>query len=211
MVESYQTWENLKAVSDLRGMANVRSFASDAIQSQYAASKRLTRLARVIQRAIDPSEEIQYIAENVVNPYKAKGVFLDWIGKRVGISREVVIDGVKRTIDDESFRFLIFYKCASNISDSSIATMNRLLTQLLGFPVYVVDNQDMTISVRVLGVPDEIKQQILISYGLLTRACGVGWNLIIFNPANKIFGFNGSKLHTFNQGTFNNANEVTGQ
>ena len=66
MVESYQTWGNLKAVSDLRGMANVRSFASDAIQSQYAASKRLTRLARVIQKAIDPSEEIQYIAENVV-------------------------------------------------------------------------------------------------------------------------------------------------
>lgn len=203
-----QTWENFLSVTDVAGMADVSSKASIAIQSQYSSSKRIKALAELFHEYVDQNETVKEVLSNIANPSTAVGVFLDWWGKRVGVPRYIEINGKNTRLDDDYYRFLIFYKAIANISDSSIQTMNNLLTMLIGLPVFVIDNQDMTISVRILGQPTDLQIVIIQNYGLLTRAAGVGYNIIIQNPETLIFGFLGSELQPFNQGVFNPVQEI---
>ena len=204
-----QTWQNLLDVDDLLGQSNVLDRTSHAIQSQYDASPRIKGIGSVVQDEISATKDLETVCNGVVNVQPAKGVFLDGIARRVGLqNREVVLDGEIRNIDDDPFRFLILYKASANIANASIGSLNDLLTQLIGRPVFVVDNQDMTISVRIFGEPDPMELAILKTFGFLTRGSGVGWNIIIQNPANKIFGFKGSNLHPFNIGSFNESKVI---
>lgn len=198
-----QTWEAVEDMADFDKVADFASEDSIAIQSQYDHAPNILALADIAFELIDSTKQLQEIVTLIATLETAQGIFLDWLGKRIGASRNIVVNGQNTTLDDEYYRFLIGYRAVSNVSDSSIATMNRLLTTLIGLPVFVIDNQDMSISVRVLGQPTDLQVVILQNYGLLTRAAGVEYNIIIQNPETAIFGFDGSGLMPFEQGVFN--------
>ena len=145
---------------------------------------------------------------NVLNPDTALGVWLDWWGKRVGVNRNLVVDGVDTRLDDEFFRFLIFYRAVVNVSNGTSETINRLLTKLIGLPVFVSDYQDMTIRIRIVGEPTSVQVAILKNYGLLNRPAGVLVNVEAVAPNELVFGFFGSELLPFNQGVFNPARNI---
>lgn len=203
-----QTWQNFLSVQDVACMADTPSLVSIAIQSQYANSRRIKALADMFQKEIDSTPYLETVLRLIATPDTAQGIFLDWLGARVQAPRTVTIKGVETKLDDDFYRFLIFYKAAANVSNDTVETLNTLLTRLIGLPVFVIDNQDMTISVRVLGKPTDLQIVILQSYGLLTRGAGVGYNILIQDPNTAIFGFNGSKLMPFEQGVFNLAREL---
>ena len=106
-------------------------------------------------------------------------------------------------MDDEFFRFLIFYRAVVNVSNSTAETINSLLTRLIGLPAFVNDYQDMTINIRIVGEPNSVQIAILKNYGLLNRPAGVLANVEAVVPNTLVFGFYGSKLLPFNQGVFN--------
>ena len=139
----------------------------------------------------------------ILNPDTASGVWLDWWGKRVGVNRNLVVDGQDTRLDDEFFRFLIFYRAVVNVSNSTAETINSLLTRLIGLPAFVNDYQDMTINIRIVGEPNSVQIAILKNYGLLNRPAGVLANVEAVVPNTLVFGFYGSKLLPFNQGVFN--------
>ena len=202
------TWRNILSVTDFRKISNVRSLISIALQSQYSHSELYRQLGLLFNAEIDASPQLDAFFNNVLNPDTALGVWLDWWGKRVGVNRNLVIDGVDTRLDDEFFRFLIFYRAVVNVSNGTSETINRLLTKLIGLSVFVSDYQDMTIRIRIVGEPTSVQVAILKNYGLLNRPAGVLVNVEAVAPNELVFGFFGSELLPFNQGVFNPARNI---
>lgn len=201
---SFQTWQDFLQVDDVREMSNVLDKTSITLQSQYAASKRIGNLGKFFQKEIDATENIELLKEEVADMDSAAGVFLDWWGERVGVTRYIKVNGEYVRLDDDYYRFLLFYRARCNLSDSTCATMNRMLSQLTSERIFVVDYQDMTLqSIVIIGSISDLMATILQTYGLLNRPAGVMTNFIIIYPDEQIFGFEGSELQPFDQGVFN--------
>ena len=201
---SFQTWQDFLQVEDVREMSNVLDKTSTTLQSQYAASKRIGNLGSFFQKEIDATENIELLKEEVADMETADGVFLDWWGERVGVDRYIKVNGEHVRLDDDYYRFLLFYRARCNLSDSTCATMNRMLSQLTSERIFVVDFQDMTLqSIVIIGSISDLMATILQTYGLLNRPAGVMTNFIIIYPDEQIFGFEGSDLLPFDQGVFN--------
>lgn len=199
-----QTWQDIFAVEDVRGMADFADLTTDAIQSQYAHAPRMNAVGKILQDEIDATDQLDDIAVQVADVQTAKGVFLDWWGKRIGIDRYIKIKDDYVRFDDDYFRFLLMYRAVCNVSDSTCATMNRMLSLLTSTRVFVVDYGDMSLnSVVIIGSISELQAQILQTYGLLNRPAGVMTNFLIIYPDEEIFGFEGSELLPFDQGVFN--------
>ena len=199
-----QTWQNFESAEDVREMADVTSRASVAMQSQYAHATRMNAVGKILQDEIDATDQLDDIAVQVADVQTAKGVFLDWWGKRIGIDRYIKAKDEYARFDDDYFRFLLMYRAVCNVSDSTCATMNRMLSLLTSTRVFVVDYQDMTLqSIVVIGSISDLQAMILQTYGLLNRPAGVMTNFLIIYPDEKIFGFEGSDLLPFDQGVFN--------
>lgn len=206
-----QTWKNFESVDDVREMADVTSKASIAMQSQYAHAPRMKAVGKILQNEIDASDQLDDLAVQVADVQTAKGVFLDWWGKRIGIDRFIKVGSEYVRFDDDYYRFLLMYRAVCNLSDSTCATMNRMLSMLTSTRVFVVDYQDMTLqSIVIIGNIDEIQAQVLQTYGLLNRPAGVMTNFLIIYPNEEIFGFEGSDLLPFDQGVFNPGRTIGG-
>lgn len=202
------TWRNILSVADFRKISNVRSLISIALQSQYSHSERYRQLGLLFNAEIDASPQLDAFFNNILNPETAVGVWLEWWGKRVGVTRNLLIDGVDTRLDDEFFRFLIFYRTVVNVSNGTAETINRLLTKLIGLPVFVSDYQNMSIRIRIVGEPTSVQISILKNYGLLNRPAGVLANIESVAPNELVFGFFGSNLLPFNQGVFNPSKNI---
>lgn len=199
-----QTWQNFESAEDVREMADVTSNASVAMQSQYAHAPRMNAVGKILQDEIDATDQLEEIAGQVADVETAKGVFLDWWGKRIGIDRYIKVKDDYVRFDDDYFRFLLLYRAVCNVSDSTCATMNRMLSLLTNTKVFCVDYQDMAISsVVVIGAISDVMSTVLATYGLLNRPAGVLANYLVIYPNEEIFGFQGSDLLPFNQGVFN--------
>lgn len=207
-----QTWQNFESAEDVREMADVTSNASVAMQSQYAHAPRMNAVGKILQDEIDATDQLDDIAVQVADVETAKGVFLDWWGKRIGIDRYIKVKDDYVRFDDDYFRFLLLYRAACNVSDSTCATMNRTLSMLTNTKVFCVDYQDMTISsIVVIGAISDVMSTVLATYGLLNRPAGVLANYLVIYPNEEIFGFQGSDLLPFNQGVFNPGRTIQAQ
>lgn len=204
-----QTWRDIMHVENMMVVPNVQSIQSEAIQSQYDASPKLKAFCQIFQDSIDATKDFDNVLKYISDPNQAEGIFLDWWADRVGVSRTLETNGTSVLLTDDQLRFLIFYRAAANIADGSLNRIAELLRRLLGVPVQVYDNLDMTISIRILGVLTLQQEYILRNYGLLMRGAGVGYNIIIQNPNTPTFGFDKSRLQPFNQGVFNPVIEIS--
>lgn len=199
-----ETFENIDEVDDFAALADVGSTASIAIQSQYAHAPRIRALAEIFREQLDAADDLGHVVEGIADPRTAVGTYLDWWGERVGVDRLLKVDDKYHRFDDDYFRFLIQYRALANISNATVATMNRMLTTLTDANVFVVDYQDMSIqSIVIIGAIPDLQAQILQTYGLLNRPAGVLTNFLIIYPDEQIFGFDGQDLLPFNQGVFN--------
>lgn len=206
-----QTWQNFESVDDVREMADVTSKASIAMQSQYAHAPRMKAVGKILQDEIDASDQLDDLAVQVADVQTAKGIFLDWWGKRIGIDRYIKVGSEYVRFDDDYYRFLLMYRAVCNLSDSTCATMNKMLSMLTSTRVFVVDYQNMALqSIVIIGNIDEIQAQVLQTYGLLNRPAGVMTNFLIIYPNEEIFGFEGSDLLPFDQGVFNPGRTIGG-
>lgn len=195
------TWKNMDDVADFRELYDVGSLASIAIQSQYAASPTMVKLAGSFQDTMDASSDLDTIYNCLFWLPTCTGVALDYWGDIVAIKRQLNTSSGQIVWDDETYRFLILYKAVANISASDAASINDLLTRLFGEGVFIYDKQNMTIRIITLFYADDQQKAILTNYGLLARGGGVGWEWLQVRPE-ETFGFTHSELQPFNQGVF---------
>lgn len=199
-----QTWFNFASVEDVRGIPDVASTQSEAIQTQYAFSADFQNLGSLAQDVIDATPDLERLHAAAMDPQTAYGVYLDWWGQKVGVDRFIKVRGEYVRFDDDYFRFLILYRAACNISNGSADAANKLLQRLTDTTVFVVDYLDMSVnSIVIIGNISDLQAMILQTYGLLNRPAGVLTNLLVIYPDEQIFGFEGSALMPFDVGVFN--------
>lgn len=199
-----QTWFNFASVEDVRGIPDVASTQSEAIQTQYAFSADFQNLGSLAQDVIDATPDLERLHAAAMDPQTAYGVYLDWWGQKVGVDRFIKVRGEYVRFDDDYFRFLILYRAACNVSNGSADAANKLLQRLTDTTVFVVDYLDMSVnSIVIIGNISDLQAMILQTYGLLNRPAGVLTNLLVIYPDEQIFGFEGSTLMPFDVGVFN--------
>lgn len=215
-------------------MIDFRELALETVQSQYGASPHIRGLIAAFAKEIDPNGDINLFVDKIFNLETAEGVGLDIWGRIVAIPRKILVPNntdyfgfegsqlqpfnqapfyyedkasMYYTLTDDAYRQLIYYKAMSNISDSTAASQNRLLSLLFGNRVDVLDLTgiipDGVMKIRVVFhfYLTDFEQALLNNYGLLNRGAGVGWEWYQL-PEESVFGFDGSGLQPFNQGNF---------
>lgn len=205
----------------------------DSIQSQYAASPHM--LALLVSKAAlaDPGKDVMIWYDKVFNPKTAEGIGLDIWGRIVGANRTLEVGETRwfgfmqgrlqpfnqgifwngeqvytaSDLSDEDFRTLIFWKAAANIASAEAPALNQLLQNLFpGEVSYIIEVGVMHIRVVSRFQLSAIQEAIFRRYGLLAKGAGVGVEWLGV-PAHT-FGFAGTELEPFDQGTFFNGQIV---
>lgn len=216
---------NVRALPDIRrGML----FPYTLI-SQYDNSPRLRALLLGLERVVDPWLDIQAFYRSVFDPRTAVGWGLDCWGQIVGISRDIQLAGTNTAfgfdgsglepfdqapfwssdatsyyrLTDEAYRQLIFLKAAINISDGTLASLNRIMHTMYGSrgTVCVIHVGTMRIRFFFDFYLQPFERALIARDDVPPKPAGVGFDVYEIRRADT-FGFQGSGLQPFNQGNF---------
>lgn len=198
------------------------------IISQYANSPRILSLIENFNQYLDPRTDFDEFYSRVWNIDTAQGFGLDIWGRIIGVDRLLEIkdpggtfgfDGSGREpfgqgtfgdhtanasylLGDDAYRTLLLLKAFINISACDIFTLNRILLNLFdNRRCYVLDLGGMSIRYVFEFNLTYYEQALLAKEGLMPRPAGVGYEIYKLDTANS-FGFDGSGLQPFGQGTF---------
>ena len=204
---------------------------AETVQSQYATSKRMKAVIDAFWQAINPKSDIDLLYKKLVNPRTAEGWGLDIWGRIVAIGRSYLAveddtpyfgfdppEGVKNErlnsfgnapfykqvmgkvrLADTMYRTYVFLKALINISNSSLASLNQAVKLL--FPdadIQILHTGTMVLRVLVLSPLSESDKAALDNLSWIPA--GVG--LEMYQVITPTFGFAGTGLKNFNNGTF---------
>ena len=204
---------------------------AETVQSQYATSKRMRAVIDAFWQAINPKSDIDLLYKKLVNPRTAEGWGLDIWGRIVAIGRSYLAveddtpyfgfdppEGVKNErlnsfgnapfykqimgkvrLADTMYRTYVFLKALINISNSSLASLNQAVKLL--FPdadIQILHTGTMVLRVLVLSPLSESDKAALDNLSWIPA--GVG--LEMYQVVTPTFGFAGTGLKNFNNGTF---------
>ena len=204
---------------------------AETVQSQYATSKRMRAVIDAFWQAINPKSDIALLYKKLVNPRTAEGWGLDIWGRIVAIGRSYLAveddtpyfgfdppEGVKNErlnsfgnapfykqimgkvrLADTMYRTYVFLKALINISNSSLASLNQAVKLL--FPdadIQILHTGTMVLRVLVLSPLSESDKAALDNLSWIPA--GVG--LEMYQVITPTFGFAGTGLKNFNNGTF---------
>ena len=211
---------NFHSNDDVRADDNVREELQPYILSQYSGSPTIIKLLDNFRKEIDPQADIEVFKKNIMFVDTVNGVGLDIWGRIVGISRTVKMDASTITLDETNYRKLIMHKALANITDCSLATLNKSLNLLFGENLFVARNiiseaqsgdekynsYPMHIRFTTSRILTDIERMLFVVCVSLNLPAGVGWSLFIMQK--NIFGFKGSGLMPFNVGTFTSSDNI---
>lgn len=175
------------------------------IIAQYANSPILTALIQSFNAAMDMTENFENFYDLIWNIATAQGYGLDVLGRIADVTRTLQIPSVGITylgfeeagswqgfnqsggffsggglttnfdLSDYDFRRLILAKCAGNISDGSIPSVNQILLALFPDrgPCYVQDNQNMSVTYTFEFPLSAIDVAIVSQANVLPTSAGV--------------------------------------
>lgn len=212
---------NFHTDTDVRECDDVREELQPYILTQYSGSPTIVQLLSDFRDNIDPQADINLFIEKVMNIDTAEGIGLDILGKIIGMARVVRYGGETITLTDNLYRRLLMYKAFANISDSTMATMNKMLYLLFGENLMFAKNliveaqngdeyyNSFPMHVRFTALRDLTEEEkLLFALGAtLNLSAGVGWSLVV--NQSKVFGFKNSGLMPFNCGVFTSYNTTT--
>ena len=203
---------------------------NETIQSQYSDSPHIKGVIQNFYSHIDPKSDIDLIYDKMINIYTAEGYGLDVWGRLVNIDREYVavddqydylgfdnrpynmdrietfnnapfykvVNG-KIQLQDDAYRTYILIKAMLNISNVSLNSLNYIFKQLFSdVTLYVLHVETMILRLVVMGQFSEAQKGAIQNIDWLPA--GVG--LQFYHLITPTFGFNGSGLESFNNGTF---------
>ena len=210
---------------------NEDNFSIDlTIQSQYSDSPHIKGVIHSYYDFVNPQKDIDLIYDKMINLYTAEGYGLDVWGRIVNIDREYVtvdeqydylgfdnrpynmdrietfnnapfykvVNG-KVQLQDDAYRTYILIKALLNISNVSLNSLNYIFKQL--FPntnIFVLHTNTMTLRLLVIGAFSESQKGAIKNIDWLPA----GVDLQFYHIITPTFGFKGSGLETFNNGTF---------
>lgn len=216
--------ENIRDIPDIRR----RQLYPETLLSQYDNSRRLKDLLHYFETRVDPYTSIDEFYAAEFNPLTAFGWGLDVWGRIVGIDRTVLLQGnpfsfgffgsylkpfgqgafysikekYRFIMNDDIFRLMIFIKAAINITTGTLSALNTIFTKLFSAKgkVFVLHAGTMRLRL-VFRFHLSLYERALFSREIISPIpAGVGYD--IYEAPMDTFGFCGSKLKNFNNGTF---------
>lgn len=210
---------------------NEENFDIDlTIQSQYSDSPHIKGVIHSYYDFVNPQKDIDLIYDKMINLYTAEGYGLDVWGRIVNIDREYVavddqydylgfdntpynmdrietfnnapfyqvVNG-KVQLQDDAYRTYILIKAMLNISNVSLNSLNYIFKQLFrDVNLCVLHVATMILRLVVIGQFTEAQKGAIQNIDWLPAGVGLQYYHII-TPT---FGFKGSGLESFNNGTF---------
>lgn len=208
---------NFRSDDNVRAEDDVRTEFMPFIQSQYSASVRIISILKSCREHILPDADIVSFFDKIFNVATATGYGLDIWGNIVGVSRFVTDwqdDSTVYTLTDEAFKRVIYFKAAANVMDSTLYSMNYLLSAL--YPEYNCyvrlsssyqadedgiyhDTNPMVIEYVFFDTElTDLEKSIFVYVGDFNRGAGVQFSLSEYRY-DDLFGFVGSELQTFGE------------
>lgn len=227
----YRDTVPFRGTVDIRALPDIRRglLYPYTVISQYDNSPILHALLGGVERTIDPFVDIQKFFYTVFNPHTASGWGLDCWGRIVGIGRQLTLRGSDTafgfhgsdlqpfdqgtfwndnatstyTLADEAFRQLIFYKAGINLTDGTLASLNRIMQTMFSSrgKVCVLHIGTMRIRFFFDFWLRPFERALVSREDVPPKPAGVGFD-IYDTPRAETFGFAGSDLQPFNRGIF---------
>lgn len=203
-------------------------YPEDSVQSQYAASPVIRALIEAMNLRIDPGVDIDLFYEKIFDIYTAEGWGLDNWGRILGANRLLQVEAgdyfgfadsgldpfgqsvfyypgqtENYYLEDSAYRELLLFKALANISSSDLASLNKLMGRFFGGKGgYIVEVTTMVIRFVFEFELSPYERSLMRLDFIPPHPGGVGYTWLEVPPENT-FGFAGSGLQPFGQGTFN--------
>jgi len=168
------------------------------ILSQYANSPRILALIDAMNAYLDPSADIEALRTWVWDLDQAQGFGLDLWGRILGLKRTITALSTTYTLDDASYRTMLYVKAAANICATTAPALNQLFTQLFKPQdvnpapdrgrAYVVDLGNMHMLYVFEFVLSAFDFAIMKYANLIPHPAGVRFDIVQYN-GEPIFGF----------------------
>lgn len=184
------------------------------IYSQYAESASIVQLVKGINEYLDPRADFETFFDLVWNVETAESYGLDVWGGIVDISRFIEIPtrfqppSAEGSTDvyrlpDEEYRSFILFKAATNITNCSVFSINRLLTNKFQSRgrAYVEDVGGMVMRYVFEFELTFWEKALMLERKVYPKTTGVFVDFLEI-PSRLVFGFRGSGLQPFNQAPF---------
>lgn len=198
------------------------------VLSQYDNSPRILALIEGFNSRVDPAPDIDAFYRAVFDPRTATGWGLDVWGRIVGVGRLVTLEGSSQAfgfygsglmpfgqapfwsdnvtsnyrLADEAFRLLVFMGAAINITDGTLASLNKIMSRFFADRGRAMVLHVGTMKIRFLFrfQLKPYERALLSQENVPPKPAGVGFD--VYDVSVKTFGFFGSGLMPFGQGSF---------
>ena len=175
---------------------------------QYDKANNLIALLNAKKEFYDNnfSAALEYFYNNIFNVETADANGLELFGLLLGISRPYYVNAGGDTVyfTDDMYRKLLLARIIKLNSNGSTESLNNYVNFIFNDnnePVYIENYLDMTINLIMYYQPSAEDMAVINSDGFLPIPAGVLVNVIIV-PPEQTFGFDGSGLSNFGNGTF---------
>lgn len=154
------------------------------ITSEHRLQPKFTRWLSAALNKVDDGRMMTNSVPQSFDVNTAVGTQLDLIGLCVGIERDVRVplSSGSSILDDDHYRTMIRAKIARNSWDGTTNQIYDLWSLIFpGSGIRIVDNQDMTMDVRITGMTDVTSTELVKAGFVIPKPMGVLISQIDFN------------------------------
>ena len=165
------------------------NFYKSIITSEHQEKPKFDK---TVSAFLDKLQDFFSTGESLINMFdieQAQGKQLDLIGAKVGASRTVSVSNTEAyNLEDIDYRLYIYSKIAKNAWQGGIEDLQDLWFQLFGSRIIIVDNQDMTIDVYLLGNISQTMMNLVKANVIVPKPTSVGVRIYYFAP-DRVFSY----------------------
>lgn len=169
---------------------SIASAYLDLITSQHRGKPKYeATVAALLKHTTDIYACAVYI-DDYFDLEEASGKQENILGEIVGAKRTLPFQPDKElspVLDDAAYRNLIKAKIAKNLWKGGIDDLSAIWLALFGQGIIIDDHQDMTINVTVIGINDQITQNMIKQGLIVPKPQSVGVNYFFSSKA--VFGY----------------------
>lgn len=147
------------------------------ITSEHRDKIKYQAFVRLILTPIVNLQKLNHEMASLINLDTATGKQLDLIGEILALPRQVNFqptDGSSSILDDDYYRLILKAQVAKNQWDGTKEGLQNLWVSLFPEnPLLLVDRQNMTATVAVIGLVDQLSRDLIVNGYIVPKPVGV--------------------------------------
>lgn len=168
---------------------------------------------KTVSVLLDKLQDFYNAGESLISDFdidNAQGKQLDLIGFKIGASRTVSVSPTEAyNLEDVDYRVYLKSKIAKNNWTGGIEDLQNLWVNLFGDRIIIVDNQDMSIDIYILGTMSPTMINLLRANVIVPKPTSVLVNIHYYGKG-KIFSYGfENDLYTGYGGWWQSQNDIT--